>query len=257
MSWEIFDMAKANNVKRVRELLDSGVDIDGKDYDHGNTALHSACSNGSTQTMELLIQRGAQIDPQNDRGFTPLMVLVTKRYDALALWMIKKGASLTIKDKKNYTALDMAQGFFQNEMKAAEKQRGEEEEQPKQEKKEVLSPRSAQVNVKEENLRIYFANGSYKTFKVTPDTDAKALITNMVEKLNLPVFFGPYFDVYEVIKDQVKRLNTSDNLLLIKSKWPVILGNSGNETNNYCHFLVKMRITAPNEALAQYEASLK
>lgn len=55
--YEIFESAKVNNLKRVKELLDAGVDVNLVDYDNGNTPLHYACSNGSKQTMELLMQR--------------------------------------------------------------------------------------------------------------------------------------------------------------------------------------------------------
>lgn len=55
--YEIFECAKKNDLKRVKELLDAGVDVNLKDYDTGSTPLIYACSNGSKQTMELLIER--------------------------------------------------------------------------------------------------------------------------------------------------------------------------------------------------------
>jgi ankyrin repeat protein len=61
---EIFDAVGMNDVKRVRELLDCGVDINVQDYDKGWTPLHVAASRGSKQAMELLVQRGCDLNAQ-------------------------------------------------------------------------------------------------------------------------------------------------------------------------------------------------
>lgn len=114
--YELFERAKINDLKRVRELLDAGVDVNLVDYDNGNTALHYACSNGAKQTMELLIQRGANVNATNDRGLTPLHMLITKRYDALALWLVRHGADLHITDKRGYSPRDLALSWFQREL---------------------------------------------------------------------------------------------------------------------------------------------
>jgi ankyrin repeat protein len=114
--YEIFDAAQRNNLKRVKELLDSGVDVNFVDYDNGNTALHAACSNGGKQTIEFLLQRGANINAVNNNGLTPLHMLISKQYNALALWLVKQGANLHIEDKRGYSARDLALGYFQTEL---------------------------------------------------------------------------------------------------------------------------------------------
>ncbi len=44
--YEIFECAKGNQLKRVKELLDAGVDVNLRDFDTDSTPLHYACSNG-------------------------------------------------------------------------------------------------------------------------------------------------------------------------------------------------------------------
>ncbi len=48
---EIFDSVGVNDIKRTRELLDCGIDINIQDFDKGWTPLHVAASRGSKQGL--------------------------------------------------------------------------------------------------------------------------------------------------------------------------------------------------------------
>jgi len=116
---EIFDAVAHNNIKRVREMLDMGVNINIREHDHKCTPLQVAAARGSRQAVEFLVQRGADINAQDDRGSTALHSLVFKRFDLLALWMVRQGADLHIKDRKNFSPRDFALDWFQKELDEA------------------------------------------------------------------------------------------------------------------------------------------
>lgn len=61
---EIFDAVGVNDVKRVRELLDTGVDVNLLEYSKGWSPIHVAASRGAKQSLELLVQRGADLNIQ-------------------------------------------------------------------------------------------------------------------------------------------------------------------------------------------------
>ena len=57
------------DVEGVQQLLDDGVPIDSCDYDK-RTALHLAASEGHVPVAELLLKRGANVNPQDRWGDT-------------------------------------------------------------------------------------------------------------------------------------------------------------------------------------------
>ncbi|KAF8674806.1 hypothetical protein AX14_005228 [Amanita brunnescens Koide BX004] len=69
-------------VKLLQTLLDHGADIrcvDGK----CNTPLHIAARNGIAFAVELLLNNGAAVDPQNDGAYTPLHQVVSSPTSSL------------------------------------------------------------------------------------------------------------------------------------------------------------------------------
>jgi ankyrin repeat protein len=74
------NFAGAGNVEGVKTLLDLGFDIESRTnlvQSRGDTALHLAVWRGRTETVKLLIERGAAIEALNRAGFTPLAMAVT------------------------------------------------------------------------------------------------------------------------------------------------------------------------------------
>ncbi|KAK7276787.1 hypothetical protein RIF29_17933 [Crotalaria pallida] len=64
-------MANEGDLLGMKELLDSGTDVNYKDID-GRTALHVAACQPRTDVVDLLLQQGASVDPQDRWGSTPL-----------------------------------------------------------------------------------------------------------------------------------------------------------------------------------------
>ena len=71
-SQDIFVSIKNNNVKSVKNYIDSGYDLDIKN-EYGYTALIWATYNNKIEIVKLLLNAGADVDKQNAYGETPLI----------------------------------------------------------------------------------------------------------------------------------------------------------------------------------------
>ncbi|XP_024992597.1 integrin-linked protein kinase 1-like isoform X1 [Cynara cardunculus var. scolymus] len=79
------------NLDGIKELLDSGTDVNFKDIDN-RTALHVAACQGFCDVAELLLEGGAEVDPKDRWGSTPLADAIHyKNYDMIKL-LEKHGA---------------------------------------------------------------------------------------------------------------------------------------------------------------------
>jgi ankyrin repeat protein len=69
---ELFSAVAAGNLDRVRELLATDPQAVGVKDDQGATPLHYATLNGHREIVELLLERGADINARDDQfGATP------------------------------------------------------------------------------------------------------------------------------------------------------------------------------------------
>lgn len=62
-------LANEADLEGIKELLDSGVDVNFRDIDN-RTALHVAACQGSKKVVQLLIEGGADVDPKDRWGST-------------------------------------------------------------------------------------------------------------------------------------------------------------------------------------------
>lgn len=62
-------LANDGDLDGIRELLDSGTDVNFHDTD-GRTSLHVAACQGRPDVVELLLERGADVDVQDQWGST-------------------------------------------------------------------------------------------------------------------------------------------------------------------------------------------
>lgn len=63
--------ANEGDVDGIREVIESGVSVNFRDVD-GRTALHIAACQGLTHVVQLLLEKGADVDPKDRWGSTPL-----------------------------------------------------------------------------------------------------------------------------------------------------------------------------------------
>ena len=97
----------------VRLLLDHGVDVNAR-YGHDLTALMwtagytaEAGVNDVVKVLTLLVERGARLDDQDDRGRTALMIAAELNHEAAVDLLLGRGADKTLRDKQGKTAGDL------------------------------------------------------------------------------------------------------------------------------------------------------
>jgi ankyrin repeat protein len=251
VQYEIFEAAKHNNLKRVEELLDAGVNVNLTDFDNKSTPLHYAASNGGRPTLEMLVRRGANINAQNKHGRTALHYLVSSRYDVVALWLIRAGADINIHDRKGLSPLDLAHGFMQEDMVKAAKERFD---QIPPEKEKVVSPPS-EPPLGSDNLKIRLPNGAYKTILISNKERAIDVIKLMAEKMNI-IPLVPYLELVEFAKNEQKKVDSEEPLWPLKSKWPLVLSGDGNDTQSHYYFMLSLKKTAPVDAIEKFQTAI-
>jgi hypothetical protein len=70
----------------------------------GNTPLHEAAWVGNKEIIEMLIERGADVDTLNDEGNTPLHESAYNGYKKIAQVLMRNGADTSVKNHDGYTA---------------------------------------------------------------------------------------------------------------------------------------------------------
>jgi ankyrin repeat protein len=97
-----------NELHRVTVLLDYGASIDDRGR-YGLTALHYAVRGGKLPLIQLLLQRGAQVNALDETGLTPLVHLPKTRSKADPIPVMEllaaSGANLDARDENQSTLL--------------------------------------------------------------------------------------------------------------------------------------------------------
>jgi len=102
----LYVACKFNNVlRKIKALLRAGADVNC--CERGKGALHVACTNGSTATVELLLQYGADVDEpyKGTLQQTPLMEAVREEAFDVARVLLARGADVDRQDAMGLTAL--------------------------------------------------------------------------------------------------------------------------------------------------------
>lgn len=115
MSAEAFLRAAGEGkTDEVKTALDNGMNIESAETGRDHTALHHAAYNGHTQTVLLLIERGATVDARDFEGKTPLIHACTGPFPETVQALVKAGADVNAKGTaEGFTPLMMAAGLDQ------------------------------------------------------------------------------------------------------------------------------------------------
>jgi len=85
--------ALAGNVKKVKELIDEGVDVNKLDGRYGCTALHIAAGGGHLEIVKVLRKAGARIYVENKQKEPLIFAAVSSGNLALVKYLLAEGAS--------------------------------------------------------------------------------------------------------------------------------------------------------------------
>jgi len=253
--YEIFDAARANDVKKVRELLDAGVDINIQDFDRRQTPLHLACAHGAKAVVELLVKRGADMGVRDCNEMTPLHHLVLNKFDVLAIWLVHNGADIYQKDRKLFSPLDYGLPSTQRALRIAageivgdDKVKPEEIKAPQLYRNPSIHIDKTAVNSRRLEVRVRLDNGSYKTIRIGQDCTCKTLIQLATEKFNIPPQHAQHAILFECKQGTERTLSSTVNAFDLRLHWPHIITANGNETLEKCYFILRCSAGAPDSA---------
>lgn len=105
---ELREMARGYDDKAVLTLLlDRGSQVDAQD-DSDTTALHMTCIHRTIMAADILLSKGAKLDEQDVNGNTPLHLATAFQSIDFVDYLLSKGAKTNVHDYRGCTPLDLA-----------------------------------------------------------------------------------------------------------------------------------------------------
>ena len=100
----LIDAVCSASIDTVELLINNGADVDAKD-DYGCTALMYAIENGNHVIAKMLVNKSIYIDIQNNYKETPLIIATIEGQKELVVYLLDRGANIEICDKYRHTPL--------------------------------------------------------------------------------------------------------------------------------------------------------
>jgi len=104
---KLIEAARKGDVRKVRELLDRGANVNARDM-IGDTPLHDAAYHGFLNVAKLLLDRGADVNAKDMIGYTPLHWAAREGHLDVARLLLERGADAGVRDNEGKTPLDRA-----------------------------------------------------------------------------------------------------------------------------------------------------
>ena len=102
----IWSAARTGDIKAIKQQLAKSVDVNAKDSKFGVTPLSWATLLGQIKTVELLIQKGADVNARNKDGATPLHIAAFLGQYEIAELLIQNGANVDAKNNRGKTPMN-------------------------------------------------------------------------------------------------------------------------------------------------------
>ena len=103
------------DIKKIKEFLNSGVNINSKDFSN-RTPLMYAAEDGATEIIDYLLKNGANINEIDIRGESALIIALKNHNINAAKFLIESGADLSIINEEDKNALAIAQDIDSTEI---------------------------------------------------------------------------------------------------------------------------------------------
>jgi ankyrin repeat protein len=94
----IFEAIKSNDLKAVKDFIESGTDVNGGDWAYA-TPLHHAVNRGLEKIAEFLISQGADVRAADMFGLTPHKIAEAYNYASI-LEMLENVTRASVKPAK-------------------------------------------------------------------------------------------------------------------------------------------------------------
>eukprot|EP00959_Pyramimonas_sp_CCMP1952_P103222 2158944-Pyramimonas_sp.AAC.1 len=113
-SAELCERARAGDLKRVIQLVGTGVDVNCKDH-NGSRSIHVAASNSHVDIVRLLVMHGADVNAVDALTCTPLHIAAKNGDAQMARVLVELGADVQKQElSMGSTALHLATGKADN-----------------------------------------------------------------------------------------------------------------------------------------------
>jgi ankyrin repeat protein len=180
----------------VQLLLDKGAEIDAKNK-YGGTPLYRAAANGHDQVVQLLLDKGAEIDAKDEYVQTPLYRAAENGHDQVVQLLLDKGAEVNSKEKYGQTPLYRAAANGHDQVV------------------QLLLDKGAEIDAKDEydKTPLYraAANGHDQVVQLLLDKGAEV---NSKDKYGAtPLYWAAYYghdQVVQLLLDKGAKVNAKD-----------------------------------------------
>ena len=105
---------KENNVDIFKYLLLQGADYNVTSPKTKRQAIHIAARQGFLNIMEILLNKGVDINKPSALGESPLMLAIQSHFKPVVKYVIERGADINAKDTSGKTPLDYARKYKNN-----------------------------------------------------------------------------------------------------------------------------------------------
>ena len=103
------------DIKKIREFLNSGVNINSKDFSN-KTPLMYAAEDGAIEILDYLLKNGANINDIDIRGESALMIALKNHNIRAAKFLIESGADVSIINEEDKNILTIAKEIDSKEI---------------------------------------------------------------------------------------------------------------------------------------------